>query len=202
MESLNLEVNLERSVLDQVIKIETPSRDRLLDFIYGQDLVVYGIDVEQFFNSEEYRADSIAGLADMDGDPDALSLAVELASRHNIDRFNILINHVETTINNYNFGEAKFADINVEMCLKMSVLDEIKSDERFIGRLNKYCWPQMIGRDHRRLKLYWSTLKLCKNDEIISSCQSDLDFLASLVDINCLNFDYKRLSGQGCIFFR
>ena len=47
-----MELNLERSVLDQVIKIETPSRDRLLDFIYGQDLVVYGIDVEQFFNSE------------------------------------------------------------------------------------------------------------------------------------------------------
>ena len=130
----------------------------------------------------------------MDGDPEALSLAVELASRHNIDRFNILINHVETTINNYNFDQAKFADIKIEMCLKMSVLDEIKTDERFIGRLNKYCWPQMIGRDHRRLKLYWLTLKLSENEEIVSKCQNDLDFLSSLVDLNCLNFDYKCLT--------
>ena len=41
---------------------------RLLDFVYGEELIEYGIDPDEFLNDEQYRIDSIAGLADTDDD--------------------------------------------------------------------------------------------------------------------------------------
>lgn len=193
METLKVELNLDRPVLEQVIEIETPSREKLLDFIYGQDLVVYGIDVEQFFTNEEYRADSISGLADMEGDPEALSLAVELASRHGVDRFKILINHVETTINNFDFTQVSLEDVTIDLCLKINVLDEVKSDDRFSPRLAKYCWPQMVGNDHRRLKLYWTTLKLANEPDVVQMADANLQFLSGISGGGCRNVDFKKL---------
>ena len=187
METLKIELNLARLVLGQVIEIETTTRSRLLDFIYGEDLLVYGINVVQFFADAEYRADSISGLADMEGDQEALALAVQLANRHNIDRFKILINHVETTINNVDFGSAGYGDVKLDVYLKTNVLDEIKDDERFPGRLEKYCWPQLNGRDHRRLKLYWLTQLMASQ----KSAQK-LAFL-DVIAIHCNQVDFKGL---------
>ena len=41
---------------------------RLLDFVYGEELIEYGIDPDEFLSDEQYRIDSIAGLADTDDD--------------------------------------------------------------------------------------------------------------------------------------
>ena len=55
------------------------------------------------------RRDSIAGLADTD-DANQLSLAIALSNRYQMDRFNILITHVENYINNFGNSEKSTLD--------------------------------------------------------------------------------------------
>ena len=70
---------------------------QLLNLIRGDSLVDLGVDSEQFLNDENYRRDTIFGMADTD-DPEQLRLALDLAAQYNIDTFELHSSFMENTL--------------------------------------------------------------------------------------------------------
>lgn len=56
-----------------------------------------------------------------------------------------------------------FEGDNPVSSLDQKTLSEVKTDSRFEERLEKYCWPQIDGKDHNRLRHVFIKVSLLSN---------------------------------------
>jgi len=148
----------------------------LAKFIQGDSLSFYGVDAEQFACDTEYRRDTILGLAETE-DSDQYKFAMELASQHDVDTFELAMGFLENALLNGDVEEIELAKYK-----------EMAKDARFGDRLEGFCWKNIKGSDHPRLKMYWTLRNLYKKEKT-----KDEELFGKLIAAGLTSFDFKRI---------
>nr|CAD7425180.1 unnamed protein product [Timema monikensis] len=163
----------------------------LEDYLQGERLQALGcgVDLQRFTFDSEYQRDTILGLA-MTEEDDKFQLAVELGSRHNVSASEIAARHVTSLL--LQGGDTarlatKLADSRLNQLLK-------SDSEQACSRLEENIYPNMDGRDHQSLGLYFTLLgRVAPDSPVHSLLPREHLRLLHKVKATSADIDYKLL---------
>ncbi|ELT90143.1 hypothetical protein CAPTEDRAFT_162693 [Capitella teleta] len=135
--------------------------ERLIDLTQAKLLegLQRGVDVVRFTTDEEYKRETILGLA-MTSESSVYDLAISLAQRYKVSIWDVYMVHVEYL---FDCGmETK--DIHGRIS-RLDLLQTLTSDpNQFAERMKRDVYPTISGLDHDRLICYFSLLDGCPVD--------------------------------------
>ncbi|XP_058144004.1 NBAS subunit of NRZ tethering complex [Dasypus novemcinctus] len=133
--------------------------ERLLDFSQAHVLqgLGKGVDVQRFSADDQYKRETILGLAETLEDS-VYSIALSLAQRYHISRWEVFMTHLE-----FLFTDSGLSTVEIESRAQaLRLLETLRADpETFHQRLAKYIYPAIGGLDHERLLYYFTLLECC-----------------------------------------
>ncbi|KAM5262785.1 NBAS subunit of NRZ tethering complex [Ctenodactylus gundi] len=133
--------------------------ERLLDLTQAQLLqgLRKGVDVQRFTTDEQYKRQTILGLAETLEDS-VYSIALSLAQRYSVSRWDIFMTHLD-----FLFTDSGLCTGEIEKRAEvLHLFETLKMDpEGFYKHMVKYVYPTIDGLDHERLLYYFTLLEHC-----------------------------------------
>ncbi|KAK3925364.1 Neuroblastoma-amplified sequence [Frankliniella fusca] len=130
-------------------------RAQLGDYVQTRDLLTLdcGVDVNRFASDEQYRHDSILGLA-MSEDSERLRFALALATRHGVDRAEVIAEHVSSLL------LSGLPDPEINQRLMASDLTRIiqEAPDKIKEKLETSVFANIDGKQISLLEMYFTIL--------------------------------------------
>lgn len=131
----------------------------LYDFIQAEILhsIGGGVDAVRFAKDDVYKQETILGIA-MTLDDSVFDIAVSLAHHYKLPLWDVYMAHLEHL---FSVGSLSASEIEARV-EKIKLLDVLLTDqEKFRDRLVSYVYPNIEGKNHPVLLLYYSFLEQC-----------------------------------------
>ncbi|XP_034245235.1 neuroblastoma-amplified sequence-like isoform X2 [Thrips palmi] len=166
-------------------------RAQLADYVQAQDLLTLdcGVDVSRFASDEQYRHDSILGLA-MHEDSERLRFALALAARHGVDRGQVVAEHIA------NLLLSELSDSEVKQRLSGTEFENIleEASDAIKEKLETHVFSNIDGTQLCLLELYYTILsKVAPSHRSARLLPKDHLKLLSKVKATTAVIDYKLL---------
>ncbi|XP_026284757.1 NBAS subunit of NRZ tethering complex isoform X1 [Frankliniella occidentalis] len=166
-------------------------RAQLGDYVQAQDLLTLdcGVDVNRFASDDQYRHDSILGLA-MNEDSERLRFALALATRHGVDRAEVVAEHVS------NLLLSGLPESEVKHRLSDSDLNKIiqEAPEVVKEKLETSVFSHIDGKQINLLELYYTILnQVAPSHRNVRLLPKDHLKLLGKVKATTASLDYKLL---------
>ncbi|XP_035232284.1 neuroblastoma-amplified sequence-like, partial [Stegodyphus dumicola] len=135
----------------------------LYDFIQAEILhsIGGGVDATRFTKDDVYKKDTILGIS-MTLDDNVFHTAVSLTHHYNIALWDLYMTHLEYLFSEMSVSASAITERIQKLKLKEKLLEHKKS---FESRLRNCVYPNIDGRDHDKLHLYFSLLEDCGDHE-------------------------------------
>ncbi|KFM69122.1 Neuroblastoma-amplified sequence, partial [Stegodyphus mimosarum] len=144
----------------------------LYDFIQAEILhsIGGGVDATRFTKDDVYKKDTILGIS-MTLDDNVFHTAVSLAHHYSIPLWDLYMTHLEYLFSEISVSASVITERIQKLKLKEKLLEQMKS---FEFRLRNCVYPNIDGRDHDKLHLYFSLLEDCGDYEDDMKLKSSL----------------------------
>ncbi|XP_037669373.1 neuroblastoma-amplified sequence isoform X2 [Choloepus didactylus] len=133
--------------------------ERLLDLTQAQVLqgLRKGVDVQRFTTDEQYKRETILGLAETLEDT-VYSIALSLAQRYSVPCWEVSVTHLE-----FLFTDSGLSTVEIEnRAQALHLFESLNTDpEAFHRHMVRYIYPTIGGFDHERLLYYFTLLESC-----------------------------------------
>ncbi|XP_051501521.1 NBAS subunit of NRZ tethering complex-like isoform X3 [Myxocyprinus asiaticus] len=133
--------------------------ERLTDFTQAQILqgLGRGIDVQRFSNDNQYKKETILGLAETLNER-VYGISRFLAQRYSIPLWEVHMNHLE-----FLFTDSGLSTKDIESRTEaLGLFETLKTDpEAFYTHMTKYVYPSVAGTDQLQLLFYFTLLENC-----------------------------------------
>lgn len=166
-------------------------RTQLADYVQAQDLLTLdcGVDVNRFATDEQYRHDTILGLA-MNEDTEKLRFALALSGRHGVERGQVIAEHVSHLL----LSDLSYIDLQKRLSGPElgSMLSE--ASEEVKEKLEVSVLPNIDGKEINLLELYFTVLnQVAPSHRSTRLLPKDHLKLLSKIKATTAAIDYKML---------
>ncbi|XP_041464544.1 neuroblastoma-amplified sequence-like [Lytechinus variegatus] len=129
----------------------------LADLLQAQSLQALGrgVDVVRFTRDNEYKQETILGLA-MSLEDDVYNLSVSLAQRYHLSMWEVLMAHLEFLFSESGLSTTAIEARSHQLDLIATLLER---PEDFCERMETCIYPTIEGSDHQRLIYYFTLLQ-------------------------------------------
>ncbi|KAI4898258.1 hypothetical protein NFI96_033076, partial [Prochilodus magdalenae] len=183
--------------------------ERLTDFTQAQVLLGLGrgVDVQRFSNDNQYKKETILGLAECVPAVSLLCISVTLdesvygISRSLAQRYSIPLWEVHMTHLEFLFTDSGLSTKDIESRTEsLGLFHTLKiNPEAFYTHMSKYVYPSIAGTDLQRLLYYYTLLENCSCNEYLppSSMTTDTHVkLLKKLKAVANGLDYKKLTDE------
>ncbi|BFY98427.1 hypothetical protein BsWGS_01467 [Bradybaena similaris] len=148
-----------------------------------------GVDVIRFADDNEYKRETIFGLA-MSLDDEVYNIALSLAKRYDLPMWDVYLCHLE-----YLFSDSGLSTEELQTRVnKLDVLSTLKErSSEFTQRMMSHIYPTLAGTDMRGLAYFFSLLETCEDKVLCGLTPADHAALLRKLKPACPGLDYKKL---------